>query len=60
MNTITTRTSSTQSEVNSWAAAMDIVDLFETLGFTTDTPIDPTELKRMISDSIQYYMGGSK
>ncbi len=55
-----TRTSSTQSEVNSYSAAMDIIDLFEKLGFTTDAPIDPVELKTMISDSIQYYMGGSK
>ena len=55
-----TRTSNTQSEVNSYCAAMSIVDLFETLGFTTDIQIDPVELKEQISSTIRYYMEGGQ
>lgn len=51
-----TATSNTQSEVNSQAAADEIIELFEEHGFTSDTPIDNLELKQEISDMIQYHM----
>jgi len=51
-----TQSTNKQLEVNSYVAAMSIIDMLEEYGFTTDIPIDPVELKKEISDTIQYFM----
>ncbi len=48
-----TRTSNTQADLNVCQAADDIIEIFEKLGFTSDTPPDIELLRHSIVEAIQ-------
>jgi hypothetical protein len=49
----TTKTSNTFADLNICLAADDIIEIFESFGFTTDTPMDVESLRHLITEAIQ-------
>jgi hypothetical protein len=48
-----TKTSNTFADLNICLAANDIIEIFESFGFTTDTPPDIESLRHLITEAIQ-------